>query len=71
MDARQIDQFVSRKWDEDIVPRLVEYIRIPNKSPMFDPKWREHGHMDRAVALVEGWLRQHAVPGAKVNGSAR
>jgi hypothetical protein len=26
----------SAKWDDEIVPQLVEYIRIPNKSPMFD-----------------------------------
>ena len=37
--------------------RLVEYIRIPNKSPSFDPDWAAHGYMDEAVALFERWAR--------------
>src|SRR5262249_50057356 len=39
-------------------PLLVDYIRIPNKSPAFDPDWAAHGHMDKAVALLEGWARR-------------
>ena len=49
MDTAKTDRFVAETWDGDIVPQLVEYIRIPNKSPMFDPDWAEHGHMDEAV----------------------
>jgi acetylornithine deacetylase/succinyl-diaminopimelate desuccinylase-like protein len=48
------------------VPALVDYIRIPNKSPMFDARWREHGHMERAVQLIESWCRRHAPPAAKL-----
>jgi acetylornithine deacetylase/succinyl-diaminopimelate desuccinylase-like protein len=44
-------------WDGDIVPTLTDYIRIPNKSPMFDPEWQAHGHMDKAVGLFEAWAR--------------
>ncbi len=43
--------FIDRLWDEDIVPTLTDYIRIPNKSPMFDPEWASHGHMAKAVSL--------------------
>ena len=66
MDARQIDRFIADKWDEDIVPQLVEYIRIPNKSPMFDADWVAHGYMDQAVALMERWARAQAIPGMAV-----
>jgi acetylornithine deacetylase/succinyl-diaminopimelate desuccinylase-like protein len=31
---------------------------------MFDPKWREHGHMQRAVDLLAGWAKDHLPPGA-------
>ena len=50
MDASKIKAFVDAKWDSEIVPQLVEYIRIPNKSPMFDADWVKNGHMDRAFA---------------------
>ena len=51
MDTAKTDRFVADAWDGDIVPQLVEYIRIPNKSPMFDAQWQEHGYMDDAVRL--------------------
>lgn len=59
-------EFVARKWDEEIVPQLIEYIRIPNKSPMFDADWVKNGHMDRAVALMESWARAQPIPGMQV-----
>ncbi|WP_266169516.1 M20 family metallopeptidase [Dyella subtropica] len=66
MDTARLSSFVSGLWDDEIVPQLVEYIRIPNKSPMFDPKWVEHGYMDAAVKLMETWARSKlsALPGA-------
>jgi acetylornithine deacetylase/succinyl-diaminopimelate desuccinylase-like protein len=66
MDTARLSRFVSGLWDDEIVPQLVEYIRIPNMSPMFDAKWVEHGHMDAAVKLMENWARSKlsALPGA-------
>ena len=66
MDTVKVDRYVAEKWDDDIVPQLVEYIRIPNKSPMFDKDWQAAGHMDAAVALVETWARAQAIPGLQV-----
>jgi len=34
MDSKQTTQFVGNVWDEEIVPSIVDYIRIPNKSPI-------------------------------------
>ncbi|HUW51971.1 MAG TPA: M20 family metallopeptidase [Rhodanobacter sp.] len=66
MDTARLSRFVSALWDDEIVPQLVEYIRIPNKSPMFDAQWVEHGYMDAAVALMENWARSKlpGLPGA-------
>jgi acetylornithine deacetylase/succinyl-diaminopimelate desuccinylase-like protein len=69
LNIAEVRQFVDRCWDDEIVPALVDYIRIPNKSPAFDPGWAAHGHMDEAVALFEGWARAHlaALPGARLD----
>jgi acetylornithine deacetylase/succinyl-diaminopimelate desuccinylase-like protein len=56
----------ARFWDEAIVPALVDYIRIPAKSPHFDHDWARHGHIDAAVKLAADWCRQHALPGMKL-----
>ena len=66
MDASQVAQFVDAKWDAEIVPQLVEYIRIPNKSPMFDADWVKHGHMARAVALMQDWAQAQPVLGMQL-----
>ena len=65
-DADQIRDFVGAKWDAEIVPRLVDYIRIPNKSPMFDVDWVKNGYMDQAVELMKDWARAQAVPGMQL-----
>ncbi len=53
-------------WDDAIVPALVEYIRIPAKSPHFDRDWRAHGYIDDAVRLAAQWCEAHAVAGMKL-----
>ena len=57
---------IAQFWDDAIVPTLVEYIRIPAKSPHFDQDWAKHGHIDAAVELAAAWCRKHAVPGMKL-----
>ncbi len=47
VDAGKTLAFAARAWEESIVPRLTEYIALPAKSPMFDPDWKAHGHIDR------------------------
>jgi len=65
MDTARLDQFVAGLWDEDIVPQLVEYIRIPNKSPMFDADWVANGYMAQAVTLMETWRAPNPSPGCR------
>jgi acetylornithine deacetylase/succinyl-diaminopimelate desuccinylase-like protein len=63
MKHSRIEQFVDEVWERSIVPSLCDYIRIPNKSPMFDPEWEAHGHMTKAVELLEDWCGTIAVDG--------
>ena len=57
---------IGRHWDSEIVPRLVEYIRIPAKSPHFDAAWEAHGHIERAIQLAHEWARLQPIPGLRV-----
>jgi len=66
MDTAKVDRYVAEKWDDEIVPQLVEYIRIPNKSPMFDKDWVANGYMEQAVQLMERWAKAQSVPGMQV-----
>jgi acetylornithine deacetylase/succinyl-diaminopimelate desuccinylase-like protein len=66
LDPEQALAFVQHAWDGGVLPALTEYIRIPAKSPAFDRAWREHGHLDRAVAMVEAWCRARPIEGLSV-----
>src|SRR5438445_2789134 len=66
MDISQARDSISGLWDKEIVPQLVEYIKIPNKSPMFDKDWMAHGFMDQAVAQLSGWAKAKAIEGMTV-----
>jgi acetylornithine deacetylase/succinyl-diaminopimelate desuccinylase-like protein len=57
---------IAKFWDDEIVPALVDYIRIPAKSPHFDPDWARHGHIDAAVRLAADWCKRHALAGMKL-----
>ena len=52
MNLSDIAAFTDRKWDEDLVPRLVDYVRVPAKSPAFDASWAAHGYLDGLIAAT-------------------
>jgi acetylornithine deacetylase/succinyl-diaminopimelate desuccinylase-like protein len=66
LDHRAVAAAVHRRWTDDVLPTLCDFIRIPNLSPAFDPAWDTAGHMERAVALVHDWCRSRDVPGVEV-----
>ena len=66
LDITKTMNLLDQCWADEVVPTLVEYIKIPNKSPAFDPDWAAHGYMDEAVALFDRWARAKlpSLPGA-------
>ncbi len=59
MNPEKLQNNLNLFWDEEIVPTLEKYIKIPNKSPAFDPNWESAGHMDKVLKLAEEWVEQH------------
>src|SRR5690606_20490183 len=66
MDSNDLLRTIRQQWETSILDRLIAYVRIPNKSPMFDPDWERHGHMDAAVDLMASWAREQAIEGMRV-----
>jgi acetylornithine deacetylase/succinyl-diaminopimelate desuccinylase-like protein len=52
----QISKFIAHKWQESITPELIEYIKIPCKSPDFDEKWEENKYLDKAITQFKNWV---------------
>src|SRR5436190_12536380 len=57
---------VSTQWDAEIVPQLTDYVRIPAKSPHFDPQWEPNGYIERVIRLADAWVRKQPVRGLAV-----
>jgi acetylornithine deacetylase/succinyl-diaminopimelate desuccinylase-like protein len=66
MDSEKTAGFVSRLWDDQILPTMKDYIAIPNQSPLYDPQWRENGHMSRAVELARSWVEKQKLSGLRI-----
>ena len=63
---QEIYQTVSNTWDNSIIPQLIEYIKIPNKSVHYDTNWKANGYMDQAMALLVNWCQQRPIQGMKL-----
>ena len=66
LDNNKATAFVNELWDASIIPEISEYIKVPNKSPSFDPHWEKHGHMETAVAMLEKWCRKQPIKDMQV-----
>ncbi len=65
-DPQKTQEFVDHSWHDSVIPELIEYIRIPNKSPAFDPNWQEHGYMEQVVDQFVDWSKRQAIKGLHI-----
>ena len=63
IDTTKLLDDISAHWDREIVPELVEYVKLPAKSPSFDKDWAKHGYLDAAVAQAKRWVEAQGIAG--------
>jgi acetylornithine deacetylase/succinyl-diaminopimelate desuccinylase-like protein len=66
MPLAEVSRLIEAKWSEDLVPRLVDYVRVPARSPAFDPSWAAHGELDAVVASARDWAAAQPIAGLVV-----
>ncbi len=66
IDMEKATALIAETWRDEVLPHLEAYIAIPALSPSFDPDWHRSGHIERAVDLVERWMRSRPVAGMTV-----
>lgn len=59
MNSEKLQESLNQFWDNEITPSLIEYIKVPNKSPAFDPDWEKSGHIDNVLNLAVEWSNKH------------
>ncbi len=63
----KLQAFVDGFWDDEILPTIQDYIRVPNVSPVFDPDWEQNGHMEKAHELAKRWVETHKPEGSTLH----
>jgi len=58
--------WIDTYWEDEALPALMEFGKIPNVSPAFDHAWSEHGHMDRAAEFLKTWAEGRDIQGMSV-----
>ena len=66
IDLVKMKNLIEETWENDIIPSLSEYIRIPALSPAFDPNWYENGHIEKAIQHIADWCKIQDIEGLTV-----
>ena len=66
MDTAAAARLIDERWRDSAQPCLEAYVRIPNKSPLFDADWQANGHMQRAARLLLEWCKARPLKGLSV-----
>ena len=59
MNIDKLKKYIESEWNSSIIPILKKYIKIPNKSPAFDPLWEENGYIEEALNLTLNWIEKN------------
>lgn len=65
--SAQMLQEICKTWQQDIIPRLCDYIKIPNKSPIFDANWKANGYMHKAMDLIVKWCTKQPIANMQIS----
>lgn len=66
IDTSRLRTLCESQWEENIIPSLEEYIRIPALSPSFDANWAENGFIDEAINHIADWCREQPIEGLQL-----
>lgn len=63
MDYSKSTEYINKEFDENVLPTLIDYIKIDNLSPAFDPEWATNGKAEKAAELLSNWALKQGVKG--------
>jgi len=66
MNLADLRTFVDQRWDHELIPRLVDYVKVPAKSPAFDASWLAHGYLQAVIKEAHAWAAAQKIAGLKL-----
>ena len=66
MDSRTLKKYVEKQFSLNVLPNLMNFIRIPNLSPGFDPEWNTNGLLLKAANLISSFAKSLNIKNSEV-----
>ena len=65
MDHKDTLEYIDKEFESNVIPTLMDYVRIDNLSPAYDPEWETNGKAEKAANLLLTWALNQGVKGIK------
>ena len=66
MDSKTLKKYVEKQFILNTLPNLMNFIRIPNLSPGFDPDWDTNGLLLKAANLIVSFANSLNIKNAEI-----
>jgi acetylornithine deacetylase/succinyl-diaminopimelate desuccinylase-like protein len=63
--VEKIRGFVEEEFDNNVLPSLMDFVRIPNLSRDYDPEWNTNGQLEKAAQHLLQWVEAQDIKGLK------
>lgn len=67
MDKKSFEKYVEKMFTYNILPNLMNFIRIPNLSPAYDYDWNTNGLLLKAANLIISYAKSLEIKNAQIN----
>ena len=61
VDIADLQSRIIKEVDEGVIPLLMDYIRVPSLSPMYDPNWESNGLMVQAQEIILSYVKSRGI----------
>ena len=66
MDIKSLKKYIEKQFTINVLPNLMNFIRIPNLSPLFDLNWNTNGYLLKAANLVVSYAKSLNIKNAEI-----
>lgn len=56
-------EWIEKQVDENLIPTIADFVRIPNQSRAFDPEWNTNGLQQKACHFCLDWAKKLDIKG--------
>lgn len=53
-----INDYIAKEYQDNVIPAISEFIKIPNQSREFDPEWKTNGVQQKVCSQIVEWVKK-------------